>query len=239
MTVELHLDDGSRLFVPATIMRRHRHVTDRDYAVTSFIKRHQAFMITTFGALGVISGATLSLLLALNARDTRLRIWPATHGSWQSYLFWFLFRTLNICTLLLSAVDWQPMIALDPIRIAAVSIAAVGAVLYISACIRLGRDNLYCGILGLTTSGIYRWSRNPQYAIAIPSYVALAIASQSHLLPVLVVLLVFVFWLMAVNEEPWLEAEYGAAYVEYKQAVPRFYNVGKLKLCSAGSAPHG
>ncbi len=193
-------------------------------------------MITTFGVPGIISGALLSILLAANARDRSLRLWPALPGSGQSYLFWFLFRTLNICALLLAAIDWQPMPTIEPVRVAAAAAAAIGLIVYVTACIRLGRDNLYCGTRGLTTTGIYAWSRNPQYAIAMPSYFSLAIASQSTLLPLLVALLIAVFWLMAINEEPWLEAEYGRDYLQYKHAVPRFYNFGKLKSRSSDTA---
>lgn len=193
-------------------------------------------MITTFGVLGIISGASLSILLAANARDSGMRLWPAAHGSWQSYLFWCLFRSLNVSALLLAAIDWQPMMTIDTIRVAAAAAAAIGAIVYVTACVRLGRDNLYCGTRGLTTTGIYAWSRNPQYAIAMPSYISLAIASQSELLPLLVGLLIVVFWLMAVNEEPWLEVEYGREYLQYKQAVPRFYNFSRLKPRSSGTA---
>lgn len=194
-------------------------------------------MITTLGALGGVSGATLTFLLAVNVRNGALRIWPAAHKSWQSYLFWFLFRSLNLSALTLAAIDWQPMNEMDPIRSTAATAAAIGAIMYVAACVRLGRDNLYCGNQGLMTLGIYGWSRNPQYAIAMPSYVALAIASQSQPLLLLVALLIAVCWLMAVNEEPWLEAEYGKAYLHYKQTVPRFYNVSRLKLGSIGISP--
>jgi hypothetical protein len=37
--------------------------------------------------------------------------------------------------------------------------------------------------------------------------------------------LVTVYTLMAVAEEPWLEAHYGRAYLDYKAEVPRFFNV--------------
>lgn len=186
-------------------------------------------MITTLSVLGSFAGALLAFLLILDTRASELRMWPPAHGSWQSRLFWILFRTLNICALILAAIDWQPLGQSDALRIAAAVTAAIGGVVYVVACLRLGRTNLYCGRQGLVTAGIYGWSRNPQYAIAMPTYVALAIAAHSTLLPLLVGLLVAVFWLMAINEEPWLEAEYGADYSRYKQAVPRFYNFGRLR----------
>ena len=38
-------------------------------------------------------------------------------------------------------------------------------------------------------------------------------------------MLVVVFLLMALAEEPWLEATYGSAYRSYREDVPRFYNI--------------
>ena len=74
------------------------------------------------------------------------------------------------------------------------------------------------------TDGIYAWTRNPQYAAAIPAYLGLAIASGSAAVLGVTVLLMLSFALMAFAEERWLEAAYGAEYRAYKRAVPRFYN---------------
>jgi protein-S-isoprenylcysteine O-methyltransferase Ste14 len=193
-------------------------------------------MIATLGVLGLSAGALLTVLLAINKRTSGLRMWPSAQGSWQSRLFWILFRTLNVSALTLAAIDWQPLGNSDVLRIAAAVAAAIGGIIYVTACVRLGKTNLYCGKQGLVTAGIYGWSRNPQYAVAMPTYVALAVAANSTLLPLLVGLLIAVFWLMAVNEEPWLEAEYGADFEHYKQAVPRFYNFGRLRSQVSGSA---
>lgn len=183
-------------------------------------------MIKLLGVLGAGAGAALIALLALNLRHATLQFWPTpSPESWQSFVFWGLFRALNVAALAVAAIDWRPGAADDASRVVASALAACGGIAYLMACIHLGRDNLYCGRAGLVTSGIYGWSRNPQYALAMPTYVALAFAAQSTPLAVLAGMLVAVYLLMALGEEPWLAAAYGTAYGDYCANVPRFYNV--------------
>jgi protein-S-isoprenylcysteine O-methyltransferase Ste14 len=176
-------------------------------------------------AIGAAAGVILILLLLLTRIDQDLRLWP-TPKPWgrQSLLFWTLFRTLNLTTFALAALDWQPWRGLPPERLFGAGVAITGAALYGLSCYALGRGNLYCGKDGLVTRGIYRWTRNPQYATAIPAYLGLALASYSLGALILAVLLTMTFSLMALAEEPWLEATYGEEYRAYRRNVARFYN---------------
>lgn len=185
-------------------------------------------LASTLLAVAVSTGALLAALLAFNRRNSALALWPAAAGSQQSYLFWFLFRCLNMATLALAAVDWREDTDSLFLRWAAAAAALAGGIVYLWACLHLGKVNLYGGKAGLVTSAIYGWSRNPQYAIAMPTYVALAVASQSPLMIWPTGLLIAVFCLMALNEEPWLVRHYGQDYVDYARSVPRFYNVGRV-----------
>lgn len=176
-------------------------------------------------ATGVAAGVTLILFLIWTRLHPALRFWPTPRPlGWQSLLFWTLFRTLNISALTLAALDWQPWKAVSPERGLGVALAIAAAALYGTACYALGRGNLYCGVDGLVTGGIYRWTRNPQYATAIPAYLGLALASYSLGALVLALLLAFTFLLMALAEEPWLETAYGDEYRAYRRRVARFYN---------------
>jgi len=186
-------------------------------------------MALLLGILGICAGTALVLLLLLNTRSEALRLWPPPGPwSWQSTVFWALFRTLNLSSLSIAALLWSPQIFEDPLRFGAALSALAGGSVYLFACISLGRSNLYGGTAGLVTSGIYAWTRNPQYALAMPTYVALALAVQSMSLWALVGLLVAVYVLMAINEEPWLEAAYGEPYRRYRQRVRRFYDVRRV-----------
>ncbi len=174
---------------------------------------------------GAFTGVTLAWLLGWTLMNEKFKFWPTpAKGSWQSLVFWGLFRSLNLITLSLAFVDWQRWDGLSPNRILGAGVAIAGFSLYGWACFALGRKNLYCGRDGLVTGGIYSWTRNPQYATAIPAYLGLAVASDSAAVLAIASLLALCFALMAFAEERWLEAAYGADYKRYRRVVARFYN---------------
>lgn len=156
------------------------------------------------------------------------RIWPAPPaGSIKSFAFWALFRTLNVVVLILCIECLLALAAVAPaeiLRLALLLISIVAFAAYLYALWVLGRDATYCRASGLNTEGFYRWTRNPQYATAIVAFGALGLAAWSPEATALAATLVLVYALMAVAEEPWLEARYGRAYAEYRAEVPRFFN---------------
>lgn len=192
-------------------------------------------MVFTIAAVGACAGAVLTALLIYNHRAPSLGLWPPSPwGTWQNILFWSLFRTLNVAALALAAIEWQPIHLDDHFRFAVAAVCAASGAAYLASCVHLGLVNLYGGKAGLTTDGLYTWSRNPQYAAAMVAYVLLLIVVQSWALAVLTALLISVFVLMAVNEEPWLEQAYGGSYLDYRHQVSRFYNVKRAFALLAG-----
>jgi protein-S-isoprenylcysteine O-methyltransferase Ste14 len=186
-------------------------------------------MVAAILVVGGVAGTALIGLLIFNHFYPRLRLWPTLQPwGWRSLLFWSLFRCLNISALALALFDWLPWSGPSPERLLGLSVAIAGAGLYGFACWKLGRGNLYCGREGLVTNGIYRWTRNPQYATAIPAYLGAALASQSWGALTLTMVLTCAFVLMALAEEPWLEATYGETYRRYRDDVARFYHWSPL-----------
>lgn len=179
-----------------------------------------------FFAIGLIAGLPLVALLVCTWLDIAPRIWPTPEpGSWQSLVFWPLFRVLNLSAFATAAVSTPGLLALpDAVRLAGLVLLLGAGALYVYALVALGHANTYCERDGLVTHGIYRWTRNPQYATVIPAYVGLALATDHGPTVVLCAALVVVYVFMALNEEPWLRASYGAPYDRYCQRVPRFFN---------------
>lgn len=180
----------------------------------------------------IFSGAASALLLIAGMLAGRTnadwRIWPAPPvGSLKSFAFWTLFRTLNVCVLLLAPERFLTSLAgpLTPIRVALAVIAFVAGVAYIYTLWSLGRKATYCQASGLETTGVYRWTRNPQYATAMVAFTALGLAAWSLDATLLAAATVIVYAMMARTEEPWLEARYGRAYLDYKEEVPRLFNI--------------
>jgi hypothetical protein len=126
-------------------------------------------LASAISALLLIAG--LILAIAAGERDSRWRIWPAPPvGSLKSFLFWSLFRTLNVAVLIL-AVDRFMTAALagrqTPLHLGLAAISFLAGAAYVYALWFLGRKATYCQASGLATGGVYRWTRNPQYATAI------------------------------------------------------------------------
>ncbi|MFT3730039.1 MAG: isoprenylcysteine carboxylmethyltransferase family protein [Hyphomicrobium sp.] len=182
-------------------------------------------ILTTAGA----ASAFLLILGMLAGRSkSQWRIWPAPPvGSLKSFAFWTLFRTLNVSVLALATERFLTTLSgpMLPLRIVLAVAAFVAGIAYAYTLWSLGRKATYCQASGLQTSGIYRWTRNPQYATAILAFTALGLAAWSFDATALAAAVVSVYAMMAATEEPWLEDRYGSAYLAYKAKVPRFFSI--------------
>ena len=167
----------------------------------------------------------LGLLLATMLAPA-LRIWPTPGtGSWQSYAFWPLFRGLNGLCVLMALADRTVLLGLPVwVRATAGLVLAVSVALFVYSFRVLGRDNSYGAQDGLITRGIYRWTRNPQNAMLMVVYAALAVTADNGPTYLLCGAMIAVYFLMVLLEEPWLAGIYGEPYRRYCRRVPRFFN---------------
>lgn len=184
-------------------------------------------MTTVVFAIGAVIAVTLLSLLAATLLVPSFRIWP-TPGpkTWQSYVFWPLFRGLNVLCFAAAIAD-QPANWLGLptwLRAVAFVLLAGSIALFVYSFRVLGRDNSYGAQDGLVMAGIYRWTRNPQNAMLVVVYGCLAVAADSAPTYVLCGAMMAVYVLMILAEEPWLEAVYGEPYRRYRREVPRFFN---------------
>lgn len=176
--------------------------------------------------IGAAVAVALVCLLVLTMLVPRLRIWPTPgEGSWQSYVFWPLFRGLNVLCFATAMVDHTPYLGLPGwLRGLAALLLAASIALFVYSFRVLGRDNSYGAQDGLVTGGIYRWTRNPQNAMLVVVYGCLAVAADSGSAYLLCGTMMAVYVLMVLLEEPWLAAIYGEAYRRYRRRVPRFFH---------------
>ncbi len=181
--------------------------------------------------IGLVVASVLLVLLVATLVRPSLRIWPTPgEKSWQSYVFWPLFRGLNVLAFLAAVASWPGGALGLPIwlRVLAALVLAVSVAIFVYAFRVLGRDNSYGASDGLVTGGIYQWSRNPQNAMLIVVYGALALTADSGPAYVLCGAMMLVYALMVLLEEPWLAARYGDDYRAYCRSVPRFFNVRRV-----------
>lgn len=178
-------------------------------------------------AAGLVVGATLDLLLLRTILAPPFRIWPAPEpGSWQSLTFWGLFRGGMILTFIVAVLDWNSTLLLDWTRfIVGVPLGLTGLAITVCGYFNLGLGNTYCGSDGLVSHGLYRYSRNPQYAASIVGLVGLSIGANSVLTIVLSAVMIGAYVLMSLVEEDWLKQLYGATYREYCARTARFFDV--------------
>ncbi|MDX2155269.1 MAG: methyltransferase [Hyphomicrobiaceae bacterium] len=176
--------------------------------------------------IGSVVAAVLLALLLLTLRVPSHRIWPTPGaGTWQSYVFWPLFRGLNVLCFAVAFFDSGTHLGLPAaIRILAALVLAGALALFLRSFFKLGRDNSYGATDGLVTNGIYRWTRNPQNAMLVVVYASLALLADSPSTYVLCAAMMAVYVLMVMVEEPWLESVYGEPYRLYCRRVPRFFN---------------
>src|SRR6185295_3317338 len=138
-------------------------------------------MTFTLFVVGAVVATVLLGALVLTLLFPRFRIWPTPGpGSWQSYVFWPLFRSLNVLCFAVAMTNRTDFLGLPLwLRLAAFALLAVSIALFIYSFRVLGRDNSYGAQDGLVTGGIYRWTRNPQNAMLIVVYGCLAFAADS------------------------------------------------------------
>ena len=176
-------------------------------------------MLASLWILGAIVAATLVSLMLLTLTIPSLRIWPTPgEKTWQSYVFWPLFRGLNVLCFAVAAAEVATNGGLSGgqfvglptwLRIVAFALLLVSIAVFLYAFFALGRDNSYGADHGLVTGGIYQWTRNPQNAMLIVVYACLAVAADSVHVYGLCGAMIAVYALMVLAEEPWLESVYG------------------------------
>jgi protein-S-isoprenylcysteine O-methyltransferase Ste14 len=181
-------------------------------------------------AAGLAVGATLDLLLLRTLFAPPFRIWPTPEpGSWQSLTFWSLFRGGMVLTFAVALLDWNGAGLLNVSRfVLGLPLFLVGFGITVCGYFNLGLGNTYCGADGLVSHGLYRYSRNPQYASSIMGLVGLAICANSWLTIPLAALMSGAYVLMALVEEAWLEQHYGAPYRDYCGRTARFVDLPEL-----------
>lgn len=183
-------------------------------------------------AAGLVVGMTLDMLLLRTLLAPPFRIWPTPEpGSWQSLTFWGLFRGGMVLTFVVAILDWNSAGLVDLSRlIIGLPLFLVGFGITVFGYFNLGLGNTYCGADGLVSHGLYRFSRNPQYASSIMGLIGLVICADSWLALPLVVLMSGAYVLMALVEEAWLEQRYDASYKEYCERTARFFDAQGLIL---------
>ncbi len=182
-------------------------------------------MITSAAIIvGSVSVSTLLTLSLAGLLVDRLRFWPPPkRKSWQYRTFWVLFRIFIVCLVTLCIVDFNRN-GSPPVSVSILgwTIFAMGFGLASFITGRLGWENAHGEAVDLRTSGWFSVSRNPIYVASIFGMIGLSLAINSTRVSFLLLCWALMYVLAPFAEEPWLLKQYGKAYRDYCNSVPRF-----------------
>ena len=181
-------------------------------------------MTVLFFTISIVAGFTLLALSLASLWRPRIRFWPPPAiDTWQYRVFWWLFRIFFVGVLLVCIMDFGAIGRQGSVQLVAGIVLATigfGAAFYVTFL--LGWKDAHGQANCLTTSGWYRWSRNPIYVVTIMGMVGLGLLAHSWFGYCLLSAWAALYVAAAYLEEPWLEQQYGDAYRAYKSNVPRF-----------------
>lgn len=149
---------------------------------------------------------------------------PPSKQSWQHWAFLALFRLYLYPLIALTLFVFAPLEgsrAWVQYSLGGV-LLLIGLGMAIRITLYMGWRNAFGEKLGLMTTGWLAWSRNPIYVFTSLGMVGWAVLANSWLVTLLLSAWAVMYLVAPYFEEPWLEAEYGNEYHDYKKAVRRF-----------------
>lgn len=139
------------------------------------------------------------------------------HGMWL--LFGFIFASNTAFVFL----DWNTGLWTSGLRFwLAGPLVVLGGGLVCWGMATLGARRTSGLAEGLVAEGPYLLTRNPQYVGDLLLFVGIVVLANSQVVAVTHLFTAIVLLLAPFAEEPWLEGQYGEAYVGYRKTVPRY-----------------
>ena len=146
----------------------------------------------------------------------------ARRNGWYA-LMWVLFTFIFFSNPVFVVLDWNSGVWQSGLRFwLAVPVAFLGAALVSWGLATLGTKKTSGLPDELVARGPYLITRNPQYVGDFLLFVGVAIFANSGVVAVTHLLTALLLLLAPFAEEPWLEEQYGEAYVAYRRTVPRY-----------------
>jgi len=176
-------------------------------------------------ALSLASILTIFALAGLAHFRSSLQFFPPpSKGSWQHRAFMLLFRLFLYPLVVLSVHTFEPAAESNSlVRYGSgVSLFTVGFGLALWITLQMGWRNAFGEKRGLVTDGWFRFSRNPVYVATWVGLVGWCLIANQILVTVLLLAWALLYLFAPFFEEPWLEAQYGAAYRDYRAGTRRF-----------------
>jgi protein-S-isoprenylcysteine O-methyltransferase Ste14 len=176
-------------------------------------------------AIGGLSGLILSVALVWSILIPSKRVWPpAEQQTVIPFLAWGLTLAIFGSVIGLGIIDWGSIISPDWLRWGVGPILIVlGNFIVWWGAFSIGMKATSGGKKELITTGLYRFSRHPQYVADIGILVGFGLLFSSIWVWPIVWVGVLVLAVATFAEEPWLRVQYGSKYDEYRAGTRRFF----------------
>ncbi|MBN1450296.1 MAG: isoprenylcysteine carboxylmethyltransferase family protein [Anaerolineales bacterium] len=188
--------------------------------------------MSVFIFLVTLATETLTtLVVVLSILVPQQRIWPPNEQkAWGKTLMLILFNLTAFGVILLGILDWNSYLISLWIRFAiGLPVWLAGNILAAWAVITLGLARTSGEADALIRRGPYRFSRNPQYLGFMLGLAGWAVLTNSALTLITALAALPPLALVPLAEEPWLQAQYGKEFEEYRREVPRFFSLDHIK----------
>lgn len=186
-----------------------------------------------FFAIGCLSGLVLIAGLVWSILMPTRRIWPPNGDRpFIPTIAWGLTLIVFGAVIGLGVTDWGSLTTPHGLRL------VVGPFLIVVGNLAAWREAFAIGMKAtsggkdeLVTTGLYRYSRNPQYVADMGILVGLGLVFSSLWAWPIVVLGVAALVVAPFAEEPWLDQQYGLRYSEYLKGTRRFFELPVTEAC--------
>ena len=170
-----------------------------------------------------IAAATFAAILWSIRRPTQ-RLWPPQQYKASTPIFvWVPTFTLFGTLVALGILGWGDLALSQWLRYGVgIPLIVIGNVVVWSAVAGFGIHKTGGATGGLQTSGLYRFSRNPQYVADIGMILGWMMLSAAPLALLVGVSAIIVLVAAPFSEEAWLRAHYGSDFDSYADRVRRF-----------------
>lgn len=175
-------------------------------------------ILTGLLLLALIGALLVSIFVPLH------RVWPPpSQYSWQFIFIWVFEFAAVAGIILIGILDWNSLGWPGWLRwLVGLGLIIGGNILAWVGAKQLGVETTSGAAGPFVTTGVYRYSRNPQYVGNILLLIGWVVLTASAWVVPFAVLAVVALALTPLTEEPWLEEMYGDDYRSYCRSTPRF-----------------
>ncbi|WP_336000686.1 methyltransferase family protein [Halorientalis halophila] len=174
-------------------------------------------------ASGVIATLALLACVVVSIVWPERRYWPPAERNWKYWSHWTIDAVSKLSLPALAWLDRGTSVLPRPTSLV---LGGLLTLVGVAVAVAVERDLGQAESMGLegtlTTDGLYRYSRNPQYVGLIAATVGIPLLANSRLALGLGAVILVHWLVLPLAEEPWLADRYGEAYERYRASVPRF-----------------